>query len=310
MEITKEMQDRTVVAMLADMEQMKYGQNEYADYLRVMLSIAMSKTAFSLLKKGRYDAIKTTSWLRLVKHFNTFSVSSWKTAHTHTYTTMLTTLETCKELGTWNLLCDHAAFGKSYPAERFAENNKQNVVYIDCSFCATKSEFITEVAKRFGLERTTTYNKLWADATDELLLLDNPLLILDEFGDVSDNIIPLMKGLYNKADMADRTALGVMHIGADNLRKKFEDGIRRRKPGYAEYWSRCGNKFLDLKMGTKSAEYLQILQQDITLIVDLNLPGDLQEFRGKIIQEAYATTGNRSIKKIIAKYKKAYKKVA
>lgn len=310
MEITKEMQERTIVAMLADMDKIKYGQNEYAEYMRIMLSIPLSKTAFSMLKNGKYDAIKTTSWLRLVKHFNTFSASDWKTAQTHTYGTMLTMLDTCKELGTWNLLCDHAAFGKSYPAEKFADDNKQNVVYIDCSFCATKSEFITEVAKRFGLERTTTYNKLWADATDELLLLDNPLLILDEFGDVSDNVIPLMKGLYNKADMDDRTALGVFHIGADNLRKKFEDGIRRRKPGYAEYWSRCGNKFLDLKMGIKQEEYLKVLRQDIALIVDKNLPAELQAYRNDVIQEAYATIGNRSIKKIIAKYKKAYTKAA
>lgn len=305
MEITNEIQERTIRAMLADMDAKGYGQNEYANYISILFTIPFSKTAFSMLKNGKFDAIKQTSWLRLVKHFNTASVSTWKIAFTHAYTAMMAKLRFCQSAGNWSLLCDHAGFGKSLPAVKFTEENKQSVIYIDCSFCSSKSAFITELAKRFSLEKTGTYEKLWSDATDELLLLDNPLLILDEFGDVSDAVIPLMKGLYNKADMDDRVAVGCMCIGADNLRRKFEDGIRRKKPGYAELWSRFGGKFTDLGMGSTPAEFMKTLIKDITLIVDLNLPECLRPDRDKIINEAAQTAGNRSIKKIISKYLKA-----
>lgn len=156
-----------------------------------------------------------------------------------------------------------------------------------------------ELARQLGVERTGTYSQLWRDVTDELLLMDKPLLVLDEFGDVPDSVITLLKSLYNKADAGDYMALGLYMIGADNLRKRMTDGRKKKKPSYAEFWSRYDNHVTDLNFDKKRDVYLGELREEIAMIVDANLPAELQAEREAIIEKTLETGGSRAIRKNI-----------
>ena len=136
--------------------------------------------------------------------------------------------------------------------------------------------------------------------TDELLLLDSPLLILDEFGDCADIVVTLMKGLYNKANMGDRMALGCYFIGADNLEKKLIDGRRGKKKSYAEFWSRFNEKVTRLNFSKKPLEFEAELAKEIEAIVDANLPESLRDKREDVIRKSLATKGVRAVQKEIA----------
>ena len=243
--------------------------------------------------------LKDTTWLKLAKHFNLLGAGSWQTAETHVYETMQTYLATCKKYGMWKVLCDHASFGKTYAAVQYAKRHKGSVFYIDCSEHSTKSDFIVALARQFGMERTGTFNQLWRDVTDELLLLNEPLLICDEFGDVHDSVITLLKSLYNKANLNDHMALGVLHIGADNLKKRLIDGRRKQKQSYAEYWSRIDEDLLTLNLDDKPAILTSQLEKEAAKIVDLNLPESLAEYRDEIIRKAVDRRDLRIIRNAI-----------
>lgn len=301
--ITSDLKQKVVDALTRDAKERNMSQAEYSRYIANLLCIPFSPAAMSSIKhKEKRNFLADGTWLRLAKHFNLIGDNSWVTAETHTYKTMFTYLEMCKKHGIWRMMCDHASFGKTYAAEEFAKKNKGSVFYIHCGDNSTKAEFITELARQFGISREGTYNQLWRDVTDELLLIQKPLLILDEFGDVHDSIITLMKSLYNKANMGSHNALGVLHIGADNLQKRMIDGRRLRKQSYAEYWSRFGDDILTLNMVNPDIEkpaHLQIsdmLKNDATLITDLNLPKNMVDFRDDLIKKAVKRQNLRVIR--------------
>lgn len=306
MEITPQIKECVVSALLADMRQREKSQADYAKFIAGQLNIPFDKAAFSQIKKAdSRNAIKETSWLKLSKYFGVLDGGRlWQTAITATYRNIHTALDLCRENGIWQVLCDNAGLGKSYAAVDYARQYCKSVIYIDCSDCGTKSDFIMAFARHFGLERISTYNQLWRDIVAEILLMDHPLIILDEFGDVAEAVITLMKGLYNKADSGDRMEVGVYFIGANNLRVRLSRGRKQNKPSYAEFWSRFNNNITTLDFSEKTSDYVEQLKEDVTIIVDANLPVDLQEKRTIIIEKCAKTMGVRSIRKEIALQKR------
>lgn len=301
--ITPQLKADIVEALLSDMNARGYtSQNKYAQYIRSILDISFDKAAFSQIKKedGR-NALKDASWLVLAKHFNLIGDQSWQIAETHTFKTMQTYLESSKKHGLFRVLCDHASYGKTFATRFFVENNKGSVFYVDCSEHTTKNQFIENLASQLGLSKTGTYDKLWKEITDKLLLMEKPLLILDEFGDVQDSVVTLLKSLYNKADRGNYIGIGVFHIGADNLRKKLYQSRRKHKPSYAEYWSRFGEDILTLNFenpqNLKQAQ--QILESDANKILDANLPPELEEYRASIFNKAVSLHDLRIIREQI-----------
>lgn len=302
MEITTQIRTNVVDALMRDMQQRGVAsQSQYSKYIHNLLDIPFDKAALSTIKKVEgHKAIRDSSWLKLAKHFNLLGASQWNTAITATYTKIHTALDLCKDNGIWQVLCDGAGLGKSYAAAQYAAQQRGTVIYIDCSDCGSKSDFINEFARLFGLERTSTYNKLWREVVDELLLIDRPLLILDEFGDVAHSVITLLKSLYNRADAGDHMELGCYFIGANNLKKRLENGRKFNKQSYAEFWSRFDNNITSLGFARTKNEYLCELNEEIEAIVDANLPAELADRRTIIVDKCLSTMGVRAVRKEIA----------
>lgn len=300
--ITPKIKERVVAELLTDMKQRGYtSQTDYVAYIRGQLGIKFDKAAFSQIKKLRGEAAVITplSWLKLARHFNALDNGQWNKADTGTFITITTALDLCKNNGIWQVLCDRPGIGKTYAARYYADHSKESVVYVDCSLCLSKSEFIMELARQLGVDYAGTYARTWRDATDALLLIDRPLLILDEFGDVPDSVITLLKSLYNKADMGDHLALGVYMIGADNLNKRMIDGRKKKKPSYAEFWSRFDDSVNTLNFSETREAFKDELKEEIGLIVDANLPPELAAERELIIDKTVVTRGSRAVRKNI-----------
>lgn len=305
MEITPQIKERVVQCLLSDKEQRKFSSfKKHAIYVSQILGIPFDDAAYSQIKsvKGRDGVITNQSWLKLARHYKCLDQSRWNSAETHVYRTVTTALEYCRNGGIWQVLCDNAGMGKSYAALQFVQQHKDSVIYIDCSDCGSKSDFITEVANSLGIPKASTFSKLWRDCVDFMLLMDKPLLILDEFGDVAEGVITLMKGLYNKADLGDRMALGCYFIGADNLRFRLDNGRKRCKQSYAEFWSRFNSQLTTLNIPRVASSYEECLKRDIALIVDTNITSDIAHKRSEIIDNCVKTMGVRSVRKEILKH--------
>lgn len=201
----------------------------------------------------------------------------WKTALTPAYQHIYAQLEACQMRNTSALLCDMADLGKTHTARCYVKENKY-AVYIDCSQVKTKQKLIREIAKEFGVGNTGKYADVYGDLVFYLRTIPNPLIILDEAGDLDYPAFLELKALWN----ATEGACGFYMMGADGLKEKVERARSARKVGYAELFSRFGSRYQ--KVSPDGKEALEEFQRaQVAMVAKVNREDiNIQELIGKV----------------------------
>ena len=179
-------------------------------------------------------------WIRLARlaRYSTKKELAWQTATTEVYTYITTQLDVCQRYGFCNILVDRAGIGKTYACKEYARTHP-NVFYLDCSSSKNVNVFIKALATAVGIEQSGTYNDILADTIFALQSLTNPLIILDEAGELNNKAYGVIKRIYNELE----ESCGIYVTGADGLRKHIERGITNEIVGFAELFSRLGKSY-------------------------------------------------------------------
>lgn len=179
-------------------------------------------------------------WIRLARSLEIplENETENQTARTETFNHIWSQLEFAQQFSVSGMLCDRADIGKTHTAKLYAREVK-NAVYVDCSQNKTPFQLVRAIAKGFGLDNTGNIRMVRADLYDWIKTINKPLVILDEFGDLSNSAHLEFKALWNATDQL----CGYYAMGAGGLRNKVENNIAKNIIGYEEIFSRLGNKF-------------------------------------------------------------------
>lgn len=75
--------------------------------------------------------------------------------------------------------------------------------------------------------------------------------MFDEADKLSDNIINYFITIFNYfEDMTGSQSVGIQFISTDYIVTRMERGLRYKKKGYQELWSRLGSKFYEVDKNT------------------------------------------------------------
>jgi hypothetical protein len=98
------------------------------------------------------------------------------------------------------------------------------------------------LAKTVGIDNQGKYYDVLANLKYYITTLEKPLVILDEAGDLEYTAFLELKGIWNGTD----GVCGWYMMGADGLRDKIDRGIKNKKVGFAEIFSRFSDEFIKL----------------------------------------------------------------
>ncbi len=233
--ITTELKQKIAQAMTTRRENFGGSDNQYA------VSLGINSSVYNRIKNGETEKVLADSkWITLARSLNVelSGGTAWKTAKTPVFVSITAQLEFCQRKSALGVLCDDAGIGKTYAAEQYARTHK-NVVYVDCSQVKTKQQLVRFIAKELGVGHTGLYRDVYGDLVFYLRTLLNPLIILDEAGDLNYPAFLELKALQNKT----KEYCGWYMMGADGLREKINRGIQCKKVGFAEIFDRYGAKF-------------------------------------------------------------------
>lgn len=190
--------------------------------------------------KEQPHLIGEAKWINLARiaGFDKRQDVSLKIAQTETVRYVVAQLKSAQQESLANMLVDDAGLGKSIAAEWYCKNNRY-AFHIDCCSNPSKATFIRAIAQAVGAGRNGKLNDLLDDAIYTLRQMENPILILDEAGDLEHASILLLKRLYN----ALKGICGFYMIGADGFKKKIKTGVANEKLGFVEVFSRYGRNF-------------------------------------------------------------------
>lgn len=214
-----------------------FNQSEYAQTLGFKAEDMSNLFKKNWLKNS--SLIGINKWVRFARivGFNKHSDMEWVTTETEVYTYIKNQLGACQRESLTAILVDEAGIGKTWACKAYQRNNKA-VFYIDGSVSGTKNSFVRALGRAVGVGDHGKVEDVLNDAIYALESMDRPLVILDEAGDLDTKTLLVLKRIYNALD----TVCGFYMVGADGLKHSLERGIRHKKLGYVELFSRYGKE--------------------------------------------------------------------
>lgn len=277
-------------------EAVKNNRALYANNAKQAVALDIHPSVLTRINNGETEGVLADAkWIGIARRLNVElkNVAEWVTARTAVYNHIYAQLQACQQAGLSAILCDLADIGKTYTANAYARENK-NTAYIDCSQVKSKQKLIRQIAKEFGCNHTARYAEVYADLVFYLRSIENPLVILDEAGDLDYPAFLELKALWNATEWCCAWYM----MGADGLEEKINRNRNLKKVGYTEIFSRFGGKYQSVVPQGKEARQDFLLSQ-VAVVAKANGIND--------VQKLYAKCGNslRSVFKEVQKLKVA-----
>ena len=289
-----EIQKNEMVGLLIS----RYDQSGFNNKGKFATTFGLSAADMSNLEGKKFELLGDQKWVKIASFLNYSKTGEkWETAHTYVFDFIYKQLETCQSQSINAMLIDKAGVGKSYAAKWYAQN-RPNVFYIDCSISSRRAPFLLAIAKSLGLG-SVKVNEAFELSVEALKCLDNPLLILDESGDLDNSCILVIKALCNALEHR----CGIYLIGSDGLKRKINIGVNYCSVGYTELFSRLGKRFQSALPLENPVETLKIIKEMAEDIANANGVKDAENI--KKIKDRLSQNGigdlrqtEREIKKI------------
>jgi AAA domain len=232
--LTKEFKKKVVTAVLERRNNYDGSDAAFAK------SIEVNGAVFSRLKSGEIDGLlKESQWLSLGRECGINpGERQWNTARTEVFTIIEEDIIFCKENAKSRICVDDCGIGKTYTA-KYLSRTLKNCFYVDASQAKTKQLFVRLIAKTIGFDNSGRYSDVKANIKYYIKMLPQPIIIIDEAGDLEYNAFLELKELWNATDGFCAWYM----MGADGLRSKIEMGIKNRRVGFKELFSRYSEKY-------------------------------------------------------------------
>ncbi|MEM8506198.1 MAG: ATP-binding protein [Bacteroidota bacterium] len=206
------------------------------------ISLGINQAQFSRILNNELDnVISDSKWQHVASKYNvpvTMEAFHWKPAYTAVWHAIKNQLETCQQLSMSAIFCDISDIGKSFTAKQYVSTHR-NAILVDCSLHKSRTDLLKAMAKEFGIFEGGTLSKIQKDLIQYMKSMTTPLVILDEFGDLTYPAFLEVKALWN----ATENRCGWYMMGADGLAVKLDRNRYNKKVGYAEIFSRLGSRY-------------------------------------------------------------------
>lgn len=232
--ITTDVKNRILAAIRAN-------RANYPSDAKHSASLGITTSVYSAIKNGQTDRVLSdANWISIARKLGVSlrGEIEWKVAKTPTFQFITAQLEACQSSGISAILCDLPNIGKTFTARHYVKTHA-NAIYIDCSQVKTKLKLVRKIAAEFGVDSKGRYSDVYDDLVFYLRSIGQPLIILDEAGDLQYEAFLELKALWNATE---RCCAWYM-MGADGLKEKINRSIECRKVGYTEMLSRYGDRF-------------------------------------------------------------------
>ena len=234
MEITKDIKKRILDAM-------KTNRVNYPSDSKHAASLGISSAVYSQLNAGQTERVLSeANWISMARRLGVElrPGMEWKAAKTATFKYIWAQLTACQGSSLSAIMCDMPNIGKTFTAREYVKQHR-NAIYVDCSQVKTKRALVRKIAKEFGVSANGTFGDIYEDLVFYIRTVENPLIVLDEAGDLAYEAFLELKALWNATE---RCCAWYM-MGADGLRAKIDRSVDAKKVGYAEMLSRYGDRF-------------------------------------------------------------------
>lgn len=227
-----------IAARLKEYCVQKGSQNKAANSLNGVSSATVSKVL-----AGDWDTISDEMWRSIASQVG-HEAKGWQIAETRAYKRMAFLLNNAKTDSLVMAVTGDAGCGKTEAVKNYTAATK-NVYHLCCSEYWNRRTFMGKLLQCMGVDYTgSTVSDMMDDIIDNLKRKENPLIVLDEADKLTDQVLYFFISLYNQLE----DHCGIILCATNYLEKRIKKGLRTKRKGYEEIYSRMGRKFVELQV--------------------------------------------------------------
>ena len=223
----------------------------------------------SQMLNGKWQKISDDYWRKVASALN--MSTEWQLFGSVSLTTIQ---NLCKDAqNNHRFLAGYGATGSGKTtALRTYSNQNANVGYVLCDVLMNQNQFLSEILQSFGLSTEGTKISKIQKIANHLNKVENPLLILDDFGKVSDSIYQLLQLIYDRTE----GSAGIVIFGVEYLKDYLDKMRQKNKLGFRElyrriaYWQLINTisdkeiKFIASQYGIDGKQELHFVKSNVT----------------------------------------------
>ncbi len=204
------------------------------------IQYGIDRAVLSRINNGKtHKLLSDSKWINIARLLDmNVNEKKWNIAQTDVFNHISEEIFFCKEHSKSMIFVDSNEIGKTTTG-LFMAKTLDNCFYIDASQAKTKQLFVRLLANTIGLESTGKYSEVLANLKYYTRLLPKPIFIIDEVGDVEHGVFLVIKELWN----ANPNTCGWYLMGAEGLQSVIDKGIKNKKSGFSEIFSRFSSKY-------------------------------------------------------------------
>lgn len=234
----KKEEKQVIAEALKDYCRQKGSQNKAANSMN-----GVSAATISQILAGNWDSISDDMW-RAVAAQTGHDSREWRIARTRAYDRMMFLLDSARAESLVLAVTGSAGCGKTEAIRNYGKMHRQ-VYHLCCSEYWNRRTFMGKLLQCMGIDYTgSTVSDMMDDIIDTLKRTEKPLVVLDEADKLSDQVLYFFISLYNQLE----DHCGIILCATDYLEKCIKKGLRIRRKGYEEVFSRMGRKFIPLQV--------------------------------------------------------------
>lgn len=226
----KQKEKQKIVDLLKIYIKQKGSQNKAATSLKI------SSAVVSHLINGNWEPY-TDDMFRKIGNQLGYNSKNWQFVHTHNAKILLEDLEKAKQQQSVITVLADAGSGKSEITKKFTEATPE-AIRIECAGYWDEKYFLQEILLQMGVKNP--HNRVPQMMNEIINRLSNydtpPILIIDEVDKLGDRLLYFLITFYNEL----KWKCAIVLLSTYYFKKRLEDGLRNRRKGYEELYSRYG----------------------------------------------------------------------
>lgn len=209
-----------------------YLETKKLSKVKLAKKIGISHAVLTYVTQEQWDNVSDEMLYKIV---NALKVNNetYRIIKTANYNTIFNMCEKAQKWHHMYGLIGCAGSGKTTALKRFYEANR-NVFYVECKHTMNRKQFFAAILKELGINFTGTVYDMVTRIEEEFNILESPLLIIDEAGKLSHNLILDLHDLRN----ATMNSLAIVLAGCEYFKDNLEKGVQKDKQGIPEFYGR------------------------------------------------------------------------
>jgi DNA transposition AAA+ family ATPase len=210
-------------------------QKTNLSYNKAANQIGVSAALLSNMNSGKWEKISDDKW-RIVAAWCGVDAKSWKLRETANLVAIKKLCSDAQNNQRFLAVVDRTGLGKTVSLKWYASNH-ENAFYMLCTVTMTRKDFLVSLQQALGMEPSVgSIHSRMQSIINELGAKENPLILLDDSGKLSDSVLRLIQVLYDALEFR----CGIVLSGTEHFKNYVFKMASKDKLGFRELKRRIG----------------------------------------------------------------------